>query len=120
MDGELAAPAITQRPWGWYQTIAESPGHKVKRIHVHAGQQISLQMHHQRAEHWVVVRGTALVTVDAVVVEMTVGQHIDIPLGAVHRIANRTTAPMELVEVQFGSYLGEDDIVRLQDDYGRT
>jgi len=117
---ELNESTRTPRPWGWYETISESSGHKVKRIHVHPGQQISLQKHQQRAEHWVVVVGTALVTVDARVAEMTVGQHIDIPLGAVHRLANRTTAPVEIVEVQFGSYLGEDDIARLQDDYGRS
>ena len=109
----------TARPWGWYETVSEAPGNKVKRIRVNPGQQLSLQKHHQRAEHWVVVLGTAMVTVGDRVVELTPGQHVDIALGAVHRLANRTGAPVEIVEVQFGAYLGEDDIVRLQDDYGR-
>lgn len=109
----------TERPWGWFETSYEAPGHKIKRIGVHPGQQISLQKHNQRAEHWVVLVGTALVTVGDQVREMAPGQHIDIPLGGLHRLANRTDAPVEILEVQFGSYLGEDDIVRLQDDYGR-
>ena len=109
----------TERPWGWYETVYEAPGHKIKRIGVHPGQQLSLQKHHQRAEHWVVVIGTALVTVGDQIYEMLPGQHMDIALGEVHRLANKTTGPVEIVEVQFGSYLGEDDIVRLQDDYGR-
>ena len=109
----------TERPWGWYETVSEVPGNKVKRIRVHPGQQLSLQKHRQRAEHWVVVQGTAHVTVGERVQEMGVGAHVDIAVGEVHRLANRTAAPVEIVEVQFGSYLGEDDIVRLQDDYGR-
>jgi len=109
----------TERPWGWYETMYEAPGHKIKRIGVHPGQQLSLQKHHQRAEHWVVVIGTAVVTVGDQVREMVPGQHVDIALGAVHRLANKTTGAVEIMEVQFGSYLGEDDIVRLQDDYGR-
>ncbi len=112
-------PPRTLRPWGWYETVSEQPGSKVKRIRVDAGQQISLQKHLRRAEHWVVVLGVPMVTVDATQVELGVGQHIDIPLGAVHRLANRTSGPVEIIEVQFGDYLGEDDIVRLQDDYGR-
>lgn len=115
----IGSPARTQRPWGWYETVSEDVGNKVKRIRVLPGQQLSLQKHHQRAEHWVVVLGTASVTVDARQIDLVAGQHIDIPLGAVHRLANRTDAPVEIIEVQFGSYLGEDDIVRLQDDYGR-
>ena len=110
----------TERPWGWYETVFEAPGHKMKRIGVHPGQQLSLQLHHQRAEHWVVVVGTAIVTVGDQVREMTPGQHIDIAIGEVHRLANKTTGPVEIMEVQFGDYLGEDDFVRLQDDYGRN
>jgi mannose-1-phosphate guanylyltransferase/mannose-6-phosphate isomerase len=110
----------TERPWGWYETVSERPGNKVKRIRVHPLQQISLQKHHRRAEHWVVVLGTALVTVGERQRELAVGQHVDIPLGTVHRLANRTQQPVEIVEVQFGDDLGEDDIVRLQDDYGRV
>ena len=110
----------TERPWGWYETVSEVPGNKVKRIRVHPGQQLSLQKHHQRAEHWVVVLGTASITVGERVVDMAAGQHVDIAVGEVHRLANLTGQPVEIVEVQFGAYLGEDDIVRLQDDYGRV
>ena len=110
----------TERPWGWYETVSEVVGNKVKRIRVHPGQKLSLQKHHQRAEHWVVVLGRAQVTVGERVVELIPGQHIDIAIGEIHRLANQTPDPVEIVEVQFGSYLGEDDIVRLQDDYGRS
>ena len=110
----------TQRPWGWYETVSEVHGYKIKRIGVLPGQQLSLQKHHQRAEHWVVVQGTARVTLDEQVFELTTGQHCDIALGQVHRLANQTSDPVEIVEVQFGTYLGEDDIVRLSDDYGRV
>jgi mannose-1-phosphate guanylyltransferase/mannose-6-phosphate isomerase len=109
----------TTRPWGWFETVSEVAGNKIKRIGVNPGQQISLQRHHQRAEHWVVVQGTALVTLDDRQFELPMGRHCDIALGQVHRIANRTQQMVEVVEVQFGSYLGEDDIERLQDDYGR-
>lgn len=111
--------ARTHRPWGWYETVSEAPGNKVKRIRVCPGQQLSLQKHHRRAEHWVVVQGTACITLDERQLELSPGQHVDIPLGAVHRLTNRGTGPVEIIEVQFGDYLGEDDIVRLQDDYGR-
>ena len=87
---------------------------------MHPGQQLSLQKHHHRAEHWVVVLGTARVTVDGRQVDLAPGQHIDIPLGAVHRRANPGTIPPEIIEVQSGSYLGEDDIVRFEDTYGRA
>ena len=107
------------RPWGWYETVLAEPGHKVKRIGVQPGAQISLQKHQHRAEHWVVVQGIARVTLGERVFDLGVGEHCDVALGAVHRIANRTAEPVEVVEIQFGAYLGEDDIVRLQDDYGR-
>ncbi len=118
-----------QRPWGWYESLDEAAfgptGMKVKRIGVHPGKQLSLQKHAQRAEHWVVVRGTAVVTLgqpDGSQREITlqVGQHGDIAIGQIHRLTNRTNAPAEIVEVQLGSYLGEDDITRLQDDFGRV
>lgn len=109
----------TLRPWGWYETVSEVAGNKIKRIGVLPGQQLSLQKHHQRAEHWVVTQGTARITLDDKVFDLTPGQHCDIAVGQVHRLANLTTEPVEIVEVQFGAYLGEDDIVRLQDDYGR-
>lgn len=110
----------TLRPWGWYETISEVGSTKVKRIGVLPGQQLSLQKHHRRAEHWVVVEGVAEVTLDERTVVLRRGEHCDIALGQVHRLANRTTEPVEIVEVQMGDYLGEDDIVRLQDDYGRA
>lgn len=110
----------TLRPWGWYETVSEVPGNKIKRIGVAPGQRLSLQKHHQRAEHWVVVLGQAEVTVGERVLHLGPGEHVDIALGQVHRLTNRTTGPVEIVEVQFGHYLGEDDIVRLSDDYDRT
>ena len=109
----------TERPWGWYETVSEVFGNKIKRIGVLPGQQLSLQKHHQRSEHWVVVQGTARVTLDDRVFDLATGQHCDIAVGQVHRITNLTGSLVEVVEVQFGQYLGEDDIVRLQDDYGR-
>ena len=109
----------TQRPWGWYETIAEAPGFKIKRIGVHPGQQLSLQKHRHRAEHWVVVQGTAQVTLDDQQFDLALGQSCDIALGQVHRLTNPTTGAVEIVEVQFGDDLREDDIIRLSDDYGR-
>jgi len=109
----------TQRPWGWYETVSEAPGFKIKRIGVHPGQQLSLQKHRHRSEHWVVVQGTAHVTLDDQVFDLTVGQACDIALGQVHRLTNQTTGAVEIVEVQFGDELREDDIIRLSDDYGR-
>lgn len=114
------ASRLTVRPWGWYQTISEAVGNKVKRIHVHPGQQLSLQKHYQRAEHWVVVHGVARITVGDLEHDLAVGQHVDIGRGEVHRLTNLTSESVEIIEVQFGSYLGEDDIMRLQDDYGRS
>lgn len=110
----------TARPWGWFETVYEASGNKIKRIGVHPGQQISLQRHRQRSEHWVVTQGTAQVTLGDQVFNLPSGGHCDIAVGQVHRLANLTQDPLEIVEVQFGSYLGEDDIERLQDDYGRT
>lgn len=110
----------TERPWGWYEAVSEAPGNKIKRIRVHPGQQLSLQKHHQRSEHWVVVQGTARITLDERQFDLQQGQACDIAVGQVHRLANLTQEAVEIVEVQFGNYLGEDDIVRLQDDYGRA
>ena len=108
------------RPWGWYETVSEVAGNKIKRIGVNPGQQLSLQRHRQRKEHWLVVQGTAHVTLGEQSFDLGVGEHCDIAVGQTHRISNRTQSPVEIVEIQFGSYLGEDDIERLQDDYGRT
>ena len=112
-------PTRVQRPWGWFETVCERPGFKLKRIGVLPGQQLSLQRHRHRAEHWVVVTGAGWATVGDRQLELQVGQHIDIAVGETHRLANRTGSPMEIVEVQFGDVLDENDIERLQDDYGR-
>ena len=107
------------RPWGWYDSIDEGGRFKVKRIQVKPKASLSLQMHHHRAEHWVVVTGTAEITCGDTVTLLTENQSTYIPLGETHRLANPGTIPLEIIEVQSGSYLGEDDIVRLQDTYGR-
>ena len=108
------------RPWGWYDSIDSGARFQVKRIMVKPGASLSLQMHHHRAEHWIVVRGTAEVTNGDKVILLTENQSTYIPLGTVHRLANPGKVPLEIIEVQSGSYLGEDDIVRFEDTYGRT
>ena len=108
------------RPWGWYDSIDAGPRFQVKRIMVKPGASLSLQMHHHRAEHWIVVSGTAEVTNGDQVILLTENQSTYIPLGTVHRLANPGKLPLEIIEVQSGSYLGEDDIVRYEDNYGRT
>ena len=107
------------RPWGWYETLVVGPRFQVKRIVVHPGAALSLQSHHHRSEHWIVVEGTARVTVDGTVQLVTENQSVYIPLGAVHRMENPGKLPMVLIEVQTGSYLGEDDILRYDDNYAR-
>lgn len=107
------------RPWGWYETLALGPRFQVKRIVVHPGAALSLQSHHHRAEHWIVVEGTARVTVNEDVRLVTENQSVYIPLGAVHRMENPGKVPMVLIEVQTGTYLGEDDIIRYEDVYAR-
>lgn len=108
------------RPWGWYDSIDEGGRFKVKRIQVKPKASLSLQKHHHRAEHWIVVTGTAEITNGDKVLTLTENQSTYIPLGEVHRLANPGTIPLEIIEVQSGSYLGEDDIVRLEDHYGRN
>ena len=108
------------RPWGWYDSTDEGGRFKVKRIQVKPGASLSLQKHHHRAEHWVVVSGTAEITNGSKMLLLTENQSTYIPLGEVHRLANPGTIPLEIIEVQSGSYLGEDDIVRFEDTYGRT
>ena len=107
------------RPWGWYDSIDDGQRFKVKRIQVKPGASLSLQKHHHRAEHWVVVKGTAEITNGDKTILLTENQSTYIPLGEVHRLANPGTIPLEIIEVQSGSYLGEDDIVRFEDNYGR-
>jgi mannose-1-phosphate guanylyltransferase/mannose-6-phosphate isomerase len=108
------------RPWGWYDSIDEGGRFKVKRIQVKPKASLSLQKHHHRAEHWIVVTGTAEITNGDKVLTLTENQSTYIPLGAVHRLVNPGSIPLEIIEVQSGSYLGEDDIVRLEDNYGRS
>lgn len=108
------------RPWGRFDSLDVGDSHQVKRIKVHPGGQLSLQYHHHRAEHWIVVAGTARVTLDDQVIDLKPCEQIFIPQGAVHRLENLTDKPVEIIEVQYGSYLGEDDIVRLEDVYGRN
>jgi mannose-1-phosphate guanylyltransferase/mannose-6-phosphate isomerase len=108
------------RPWGWYDSIDAGPRFQVKRIMVKPGASLSLQMHHHRAEHWIVVQGTAEVTCGDKKLMLSENQSTYIPLGETHRLANPGRVPLEIIEVQSGSYLGEDDIVRFEDHYGRT
>ena len=108
------------RPWGSYDSIDNGERFQVKRLTVNPGQVLSLQMHHHRAEHWIVVSGTAEITCDDKVFLLTENESTYIPIGAVHRIRNPGMVPVHLIEVQSGSYLGEDDIVRFEDSYGRT
>jgi len=107
------------RPWGWYDSVDEGERFKVKRIQVKPGASLSLQMHHHRAEHWIVVKGIAEITNGEHVIVLTENQSTYIPQGQTHRLANPGTTPLEIIEVQSGSYLGEDDIVRFEDTYGR-
>jgi mannose-1-phosphate guanylyltransferase/mannose-6-phosphate isomerase len=107
------------RPWGWYDSVDEGERFKVKRIQVKPGASLSLQMHHHRAEHWIVVKGTAEITNGDQVITLTENQSTYIPQGQTHRLANLGKIPLEIIEVQSGSYLGEDDIVRFEDNYGR-
>ena len=108
------------RPWGWFESLVIGGRFQVKRILVHPGAALSLQSHHHRSEHWIVVEGTAKVTVDEEVKLVTENQSVYIPLGAVHRMENPGKVPMVLIEVQTGSYLGEDDIIRYEDVYSRS
>ncbi len=116
---EADAPARVHRPWGWYQTMDLGERFRVKRIQVAPGKKLSLQRHYHRAEHWVVVRGTAEVTRDDEVVVVRENESIFLPQGCRHRLANPGRIPVEIIEVQTGAYLEEDDIVRLEDDFGR-
>jgi len=108
------------RPWGWYDSVDEGDRFKVKRIQVKPGASLSLQMHHHRAEHWIVVKGIAEITNGDKVITLTENQSTYIPQGQTHRLANPGKTPLEIIEVQSGSYLGEDDIVRFEDTYGRS
>ena len=112
--------AITDhRPWGSFTILEEQAAYKVKRIEVLPGQRLSYQIHEKRSEHWMIVGGQARVTLNGKDVDLSSGQAIDVPRKAAHRIANSGTGLLTLIEIQQGDYFGEDDIVRLEDDYGR-
>ena len=123
---KIAAPEVTEqhlkvhRPWGSYQSVDNGERHQVKRIIVKPGGRLSLQKHHHRSEHWIVVRGAARVTVNELVKTVHENESIYIPIGSVHRLENPGKIQLELIEVQTGSYLGEDDIIRIEDDYQRS
>jgi len=117
--GEVASTGAETRPWGAFHTLEKGPGHHVKHLTVEPGGKLSLQKHFHRAENWVVVAGTARATVGDVIVDLKPGESIFIPKGAVHRLENPGTTRVEIIEVQSGDYFGEDDIVRLDDVYGR-
>jgi len=114
------SPKFDRRPWGTFTVLDEGDGFKVKRIEVLPGKRLSYQKHAQRAEHWVVVQGTAKVTLDDKEINVAAGQAIDIAVGSAHRVENADAELLVFIEVQRGDYLGEDDIVRLQDDFGRA
>jgi mannose-1-phosphate guanylyltransferase/mannose-6-phosphate isomerase len=116
---EATTPARVHRPWGWYQTMDFGDRFRVKRIQVEPGRKLSLQKHHHRAEHWVVVRGTAEVTRDGETILLRENESVYLPVGCVHRLANPGKIPVEIIEVQTGAYLEEDDIIRFEDDFGR-
>jgi len=123
---KIVAPQVTEehlrvhRPWGSYQSVDMGERHQVKRIIVKPGGRLSLQKHHHRSEHWIVVRGAARVTLNELVKTVHENESIYIPIGATHRMENPGKIPLELIEVQTGSYLGEDDIIRIEDDYKRS
>jgi mannose-6-phosphate isomerase len=107
------------RPWGSWHVLDVGQGYKVKRIEVSPGHRLSYQTHAQRSEHWCVVRGTATCLVDGETIEVSLGETLDVPCGVAHRISNVHDDDLTIIEIQRGTYLGEDDIVRLDDDYGR-
>ena len=108
------------RPWGSYEVLLDAPDHKVKQIVVKPGKRLSYQVHARRSEHWFVVRGTGVVTLNDTPIVVEPGSAVDIALGASHRIENTGTDDLVFIEVQHGEYFGEDDIVRLEDDFGRA
>jgi len=119
-DGAETSPQFDRRPWGSFTVLDEGEEFKVKRIEVLPGKRLSYQKHSKRAEHWVVVQGAAKVTLDDREIIVSTGEAIDIATGSAHRVENPGTDMLVFIEVQRGSYLGEDDIVRLQDDFGRA
>jgi mannose-6-phosphate isomerase len=119
-DNAAKPREFDRRPWGTYEVLDEGELFKVKRIEVLPGKRLSYQKHAKRAEHWFVVSGEALVTLNDREILVPAGEAIDIPIGSAHRVENQATETLVFIEVQRGTYLGEDDIVRLQDDFGRV
>ena len=117
---ESALHRLVYRPWGSYESLSSRPGCQVKHIVVNAGASLSLQLHHKRAEHWIVLKGVALVTCDNKEFELRPNESTYIPVGSKHRLTNPSNNPIEIIEVQIGEYLGEDDIVRFEDLYNRV
>jgi mannose-6-phosphate isomerase len=124
LQESTADPAVMSRPvcrpWGSYLVVDEGVEHQAKRLTVHPGRRLSYQRHRSRDEHWFVVSGLGEATLDGRVIPLAAGDSVDIPAGCAHRVANRGAGALVLVEVQTGSYFGEDDIERLADDYGRA
>lgn len=107
-------------PWGKWEVLASEPSYQVKRITVNPGQRLSYQKHLKRQEHWMIVQGEAAVTLDGCEIILTSGEHVDIGRNVAHRMANKGSESMVFIEIQQGSYFGEDDIIRMEDDYGRS
>jgi len=109
-----------RRPWGYFEVLADERDHKIKRIIVYPGKRLSLQRHRRRSEHWFILYGEGVATIDQEAFHLKAGQAIDIPQGALHRMLNTGAENLAFIEVQTGEYFGEDDIERLEDDYGRV
>jgi len=117
---ELDEHVTVERPWGAYTVLEDLPDYKVKKLKIYPGHKISYQFHRRRREHWFVVRGLAEVTLNGKKIRIAKGRHVDIPLKARHMLFNPGRTDLEIIEVQSGEYFGEDDIIRLNDDYGRV
>lgn len=113
-------PSIEERPWGWFKIILETPTYKIKELLIRPGQRLSYQFHHRRAEHWLLVKGEAVATINDREILLKPDEAIDIPVKTKHRLANRGASDVIFIEVQTGAYFGEDDIVRIEDDYNRA
>jgi mannose-6-phosphate isomerase len=119
IEGRMNPQPRSERPWGYYEVLMEDAEHKVKRIVVYPGARLSLQRHRHRDEHWLIVSGEAVLTLNTDEIDLVKGQSIDIPRGTLHRVRNTGPSDLVIVEVQTGDYFDENDIERLEDDYGR-
>lgn len=121
MDTDAHGREYSERPWGNFTVLDDTaPNYKVKQLVVNPGQRLSYQVHQHRSEHWFIISGVATVVLDGVETNVGVGQSIDIPVGSAHRCENKQSTPVVFVEIQTGTYFGDDDITRLEDDYGRA